>query len=129
MGQPMLAAAAHAQSAPEPLKVLVHGLVKLWPLLILVLLAGIGKEAVSAWTPRRRRRPTSRPIRRSRIESPRDVRASLPSNRSSGLSAIDSMTGTQFERRLEILFRDLGYAVRHTGRLGDFGADLVIEKG
>ncbi|HEV7566481.1 MAG TPA: restriction endonuclease [Microbacteriaceae bacterium] len=39
------------------------------------------------------------------------------------------MTGTDFEHRLVELFKGLGYSVRHTGRLGDFGADLVIERG
>ena len=38
------------------------------------------------------------------------------------------MTGSQFEKRLESLFRRLGYTVRHTGSLDDFGADLVVEK-
>jgi restriction system protein len=34
---------------------------------------------------------------------------------------IKRMSGEQFERRLGVLFRDLGYRVEHTGRRGDFG--------
>lgn len=46
----------------------------------------------------------------------------------SGIAEIDLMSGSAFEKRLVILFRGLGYAVRLVGRRGDFGADLVIEK-
>jgi HJR/Mrr/RecB family endonuclease len=46
------------------------------------------------------------------------------------MDAIDSMGGHEFERFLTRLFKRLGYAVDHVGRGGgDFGADLVIEKG
>lgn len=39
------------------------------------------------------------------------------------------MTGKEFEDRLAILFRKLGYAVRVVGnQKGDYGVDLVIEK-
>jgi restriction system protein len=42
---------------------------------------------------------------------------------------IDKMTGKEFEDRLAILFRKLGYAVRVVGnQKGDYGVDLVIEK-
>jgi restriction system protein len=46
----------------------------------------------------------------------------------SGIAEIDQMTGTEFERRLVILFRALGYQVTHVGAVGDFGGDLVISK-
>jgi restriction system protein len=46
----------------------------------------------------------------------------------SGIAEIDLMSGSAFEKRLAILFKALGYAVRPVGRRGDFGADLVIEK-
>jgi restriction system protein len=45
-----------------------------------------------------------------------------------GIAEIDQMSGPMFERRLAVLFRDLGYGVTHTGTTGDFGADLVISK-
>ena len=42
---------------------------------------------------------------------------------------IDKMTGTEFEKRLAILFSNLGYKVTETGKpAGDYGVDLVIEK-
>lgn len=45
-----------------------------------------------------------------------------------GLSEIDKMSGTDFEIFLEHLFLDLGYKVQRVGHLGDYGADLIIEK-
>jgi restriction system protein len=45
-----------------------------------------------------------------------------------GMPEIDRMTGTEFEQRLAVLFRALGYSVMHTGQIGDWGADLVISK-
>jgi len=35
-------------------------------------------------------------------------------------------TGTQFEMLLVNLFSDLGYSVKHTGKAGDQGADLLV---
>jgi restriction system protein len=124
----MLAATAHTQHAGQPLTVLLHELLKLWPLWVLVGLVAIGKEALSSKPKPRQRR--SRPPRNT-VRTSRRARGSshaTPSVRAGGLREIDAMTGTQFEKRLEALFRDLGYAVRHTGRLGDFGADLVVER-
>jgi restriction system protein len=46
-----------------------------------------------------------------------------------GIREIDAMTGPEFEERLALLYRAMGYAVRHTGCRGDFGADLVVERG
>lgn len=37
-------------------------------------------------------------------------------------------TGTQFELYLANLFRDLGYKVRHNGKSGDQGCDLILKK-
>lgn len=48
--------------------------------------------------------------------------------RKAGLSQIDVMSGTDFEIFLEHLFLDLGYKVQRVGHLGDYGADLIIEK-
>ena len=47
----------------------------------------------------------------------------------SGIAEIDRMTGAVFEQYLALLFRQHGYRVEHTGRAGDYGADLVISKG
>lgn len=38
-------------------------------------------------------------------------------------------TGSQFELYLENLFKDLGYKVKHSGKAGDQGADLVLKYG
>lgn len=46
----------------------------------------------------------------------------------SGITEIDRMDGTTFERRLASLFRSLGYRVDHTGRRGDYGADLIVSR-
>ncbi len=44
----------------------------------------------------------------------------------SGIVDIDQMLGGTFERYLVAVFRRLGYPVEHTGRVGDYGADLII---
>jgi len=46
----------------------------------------------------------------------------------SGMRQIDRMTGLEFERYLEWLFRRLGYKVQRTRYQGDYGADLVASK-
>ena len=38
------------------------------------------------------------------------------------------MDGITFERRMAVLFRNLGYRVARTQARGDYGADLVLEK-
>ncbi len=48
--------------------------------------------------------------------------------RLAGIAEIDAMDGVAFERRLALLFSDLGYQVRQTKARGDFGADLVLER-
>lgn len=45
-----------------------------------------------------------------------------------GIGDVDTMSGEEFEHRLAELFGELGEVVRHTGRRGDFGADLVTER-
>jgi len=47
--------------------------------------------------------------------------------RKSGINEIDTMSGIDFEIRLEVMFRDLGYKVKRTPPSGDFGADLILE--
>ena len=47
--------------------------------------------------------------------------------RKSGIKEIDLMSGLDFEKRLEVMFGDLGYKVKRTPPSGDFGADLVLE--
>lgn len=44
-----------------------------------------------------------------------------------GMSAVDAMTGTQFEILLEYLFSQRGYRVARVGGRGDFGADLLLD--
>lgn len=42
------------------------------------------------------------------------------------MKKIDKATGTQFEKYLKYLFEEMGYRVRHTGKSGDYGADLIL---
>jgi len=44
------------------------------------------------------------------------------------LQDIDSMSGYNFERFLEKLFKKMGYSVTHTKLTGDQGGDLIISK-
>jgi restriction system protein len=46
--------------------------------------------------------------------------------RRAGMEQIDIMWGTDFELYLAELFLAEGYDVRHTGRSGDYGADLLL---
>ena len=46
----------------------------------------------------------------------------------SGIADVDRMDGAAFERFLVTFFRRLGYRVEHTGRRGDYAADLVLAK-
>jgi restriction system protein len=46
----------------------------------------------------------------------------------SGISDIDKMDGKLFEKYLEVLFERLGYKVERTKYIGDYGADLIIQK-
>lgn len=49
--------------------------------------------------------------------------------RASGIHEVDKMTGVQFEEYLRLLFTSTGYKVLTTPASGDFGADLILEKG
>lgn len=49
--------------------------------------------------------------------------------RDSGILQVDKMTGVQFEEYLRILYSSAGYQVKTTPTSGDFGADLLLEKG
>jgi restriction system protein len=60
-------------------------------------------------------------LARARYERRRLARAPMPE--------VDHMTAAEFEWRLVVLFRALGYAVTQTGHAGNWGADLVISKG
>jgi hypothetical protein len=42
---------------------------------------------------------------------------------------VDRRRGEEFEEFLACCFRDLGYAVEMTPKMGDFGADLILSKG
>ncbi|MDR5608972.1 restriction endonuclease [Paenibacillus larvae] len=46
----------------------------------------------------------------------------------SGIADIDQMDGRHFEHYLGYLFKSQGYAVKVTRAVGDYGADLVLEK-
>jgi len=46
----------------------------------------------------------------------------------SGIADIDKMSGEQFEHYLGWLFKSLGYTVKVTRSVGDFGADLVLKR-
>ncbi len=48
--------------------------------------------------------------------------------RQSGADQIDQMSGREFEERLWLLFKDLGWSVETTPVSGDWGADLIISK-
>ncbi|KLU59956.1 restriction endonuclease [Peptococcaceae bacterium CEB3] len=52
--------------------------------------------------------------------------STLQAIRKSGIEQIDRMSGTEFEKRLAVLFCDLGYSVKLTPN-NDFGADVVVE--
>lgn len=45
----------------------------------------------------------------------------------SAISQIDCMSGEEFEHYLEVHFAKLGYRTRHTGKSGDYGADLILK--
>ncbi len=45
-----------------------------------------------------------------------------------GIADIDTMDGLAFEQYLEVLFGKLGYKVQRTRYVGDYGADLIIQK-
>lgn len=45
-----------------------------------------------------------------------------------GIFEIDKMSGQEFEEKLLNLYSRLGYSVQHTGKTGDFGVDLILEK-
>lgn len=45
-----------------------------------------------------------------------------------GIGDIDRMDGKTFEKYLEAIYRNKGYAVKRTPYRGDFGGDLILEK-
>jgi restriction system protein len=47
-----------------------------------------------------------------------------------GIFTIDKMSGVDFEKRLGVMFKKLGYRVQYPGSRqgGDYGVDLIIEK-
>lgn len=47
----------------------------------------------------------------------------------SGISAVDQMTGRQFEEYVGALFASQGYDIKYTPATGDYGADLILKKG
>jgi restriction system protein len=102
----MLTAADPKPSSPDLIGPVLHGLadalVTFWPLWLLIASIGAVKLAWRIYQLRRLSR--------------------------SGITEVDQMDGTTFEVFLTTLFRRLGYGVEHTGRRGDYGADLVVTK-
>ena len=49
--------------------------------------------------------------------------------RNANINKIDSMSGVDFERFLQLYYERLGYSVETTPKSGDFGADLILIKG
>ena len=47
----------------------------------------------------------------------------------SGILQVDAMSGAEFEEYLRLRYKAEGYAVRKTPYTGDYGADLILEKG
>lgn len=105
-----LIAAGSTTTTPDPAKVLrgsvhplLHTLLGLWPLWSLVLLAGAGRLLLDLRRLRRLRR--------------------------AGIFEIDRMTGHEFEHKLALMFRSLGYRAEIVGIAGgDFGGDLVVSR-
>ena len=78
-------------------------LVGLWPLWAILGVIALGKAALYAWKIRRLSR--------------------------AGMFEIDRMSGHEFEAKLAIMFRSLGYRAEIVGSTrGDFGGDLVVSK-
>ncbi len=48
--------------------------------------------------------------------------------KAAGIFEVDKMTGKEFEIFVEHLLRDHGYKVFRIGKIGDYGADLLISK-
>jgi restriction system protein len=46
----------------------------------------------------------------------------------SNIRKIDKMDGKEFEKYLELIFKNAGYKVINTPHSGDYGGDLLIEK-
>lgn len=46
----------------------------------------------------------------------------------SGIDEVDKMSGRHFERFLKELFKKRGFMVKETAVVGDYGADLILEK-
>ena len=44
------------------------------------------------------------------------------------ISQINSLSGTEFENYLKLLFENMGYKVQTTKKSKDFGVDLILEK-
>jgi restriction system protein len=106
----LLASAPTTTTTPNPTQVLrdsLHPLsqmlVGLWPLWALLGVIALGKVALYAWKVRRLSR--------------------------AGMFEIDQMSGHEFEAKLALMFRGLGYRAEVVGaRGGDYGCDLVVSK-
>lgn len=92
-----------SQALRDSLHPLSQMLVGLWPLWALLGVIALGKVALYAWKVRRLSR--------------------------AGMFEIDRMSGHEFEAKLALMFRSLGYRAEIVGSTGgDFGGDLVVSK-
>lgn len=57
----------------------------------------------------------------------RNKAARRAANERADMVSVDSMTGVEFEQRLQTAFEHVGYVVYHVGGRGDDGADLVLD--
>jgi len=90
---------AHDLLGPS-LRGVLQGVLRVWPVLLLVGAVILGKLVFAIYRQRRLAR--------------------------SGIAEVDRMDGRTFEAFLVTVFRRLGYAVQITRRHGDYGADLVV---
>jgi restriction system protein len=93
-----------AQAAPSiDWHELLHFLLALWPLWAIVGVVAAGRVVAYAWRVRRLSR--------------------------AGMFEIDRMSGHEFEEKLALMFRSLGYRAEIVGtKGGDFGGDLVVSR-
>ena len=63
-----------------------------------------------------------------KIRNNRERKANAEKIRVYDISQINSLSGTEFEKYLKLLFEKMGYNVSLTKKSKDFGADLILEK-
>jgi restriction system protein len=102
---PMIAAVTKPPPPDEAnaIHFLIHALWLMWPLWVILAVVAVGRLLVELWKVRRLRR--------------------------AGMFEIDGMSGPEFESKLALLFRSLGYRAEVIGSArGDFGGDLLLSR-